>query len=93
MKQTTLISTHPANLNMYTSKTHAKDLLSGLSACLSACLSVYPQATGHVTFIQSQTLAYTACPRDYNGRPCHKKLQDQGDGTWWVHIMQGAQTV
>lgn len=37
-----------------------------------------------VDYIRTENLTYPACPRDYNGRTCNKKLQDNagGGGAW-----------
>lgn len=45
----------------------------------------YVQAVGHLLFIRSETFCYPACPLQYNGKQCNKKLMDQtGDGTAWT---------
>lgn len=42
------------------------------------------QVVGQIMFIKSDTYSYPACPLQYNGRPCHKKLIDQtGTGEQW----------
>jgi hypothetical protein len=43
-----------------------------------------------VSYINSDKgLTYPACSRDFNGRPCQKKLQPQGDGTYYCERCGG----
>jgi hypothetical protein len=37
---------------------------------------------GAVNFIKSENMFYPACTLQFNGRMCHKKLQEAGDNTW-----------
>eukprot|EP00879_Flechtneria_rotunda_P025305 GHRR01026883.1.p1 GENE.GHRR01026883.1~~GHRR01026883.1.p1 ORF type:complete len:797 (+),score=258.36 GHRR01026883.1:172-2562(+) len=37
---------------------------------------------GTIAHIRTENMVYPACTRDFNGRPCHKKLGGQ-EGSWW----------
>jgi len=41
------------------------------------------QVAATINYIRTENMYYPACPKDFSGRPCHKKLQDNG-GSWWV---------
>jgi replication factor A1 len=42
------------------------------------------QAVCHVTYTRNESFSYPACPLQWNGKPCNKKLVDHaGDGTGW----------
>lgn len=44
-----------------------------------------PQVTAAITYLRSENMCYPACTNKVDGgRQCNKKLQDNGDGTWWV---------
>ena len=38
----------------------------------------------YITMIKQESMYYPACPLQYNGRTCQKKLSDpSGDGNWY----------
>ncbi len=44
---------------------------------------------GTVQFIRNENMSYNACTRDFNGRACQKKLQEQGgENEWWVLLLR-----
>jgi hypothetical protein len=48
------------------------------------------QVPATVSYINSEKgLVYAACSRDFNGRPCQKKLANQGDGTFYCERCGG----
>lgn len=52
--------------------------------------TAWVQVLAHPTFLRNENFCYPACTLQYNGKPCHKKLQDQGDGTSWYCERCGA---
>lgn len=46
--------------------------------------TAWVQLVAHIAFVRNESYAYPACPLQYNGKQCNKKLIDQtGDGTSW----------
>lgn len=48
-------------------------------ACSAAVLW---QLVATVNFLRTDNMTYPGCPKDFNGRTCQKKLQDDGNGGW-----------
>ena len=40
------------------------------------------QAAATCTYVKDKQMYYAACPLQYNGKQCNKKMQDQGGGSW-----------
>jgi hypothetical protein len=45
-------------------------------------LELLGQVSGTINYIKSENMTYPSCPRDFNGRTCQKKLQDQDNNNW-----------
>eukprot|EP00775_Hariotina_reticulata_P005401 gene5401-5635_t len=46
--------------------------------------------TGIINYIKSENMTYPSCPRDFNGRTCQKKLQDQDNNNWYCERCSAA---
>lgn len=48
--------------------------------------SPLPQVLATCSYVRDKNMYYAACPLQFNGKQCNKKMQDQGGGSWWVRV-------
>ncbi|GAB4823832.1 hypothetical protein N2152v2_010878 [Parachlorella kessleri] len=45
--------------------------------------TAWVQVAATCTYVKDKQMYYAACPLQYNGKQCNKKMQDQGGGSWF----------